>query len=229
MVASTTPVSALNVPLALAASLSAPAVATELLVPILARASAVAVPVSAMAVPVAATPRARAVLQNASVLENLRQAEIVLSNPSRQEKRHGADEDHALTIEALAAAHNTGNGIRAERIRQAKITFNAALSLAVIGVVIIFGGVGLLWFRGTVNSGGIAAAIGAVTEVISALLFKLNHEANSRLDEIGKDLSSIEAGQIAMTLIDKIEDPAKRDDAIREAARGLRAQGAARA
>ena len=98
----------------------------------------------------------------------------------------------------------------------------------VIGVLIIFVGVGLLLFRDTVNAGALTAAIGGVTEVISALLFKLNHETNNRLDEIGKDLSSIEAAQIAMTLIDKIEDPSKRDDAIREAARNLRAQGIAK-
>jgi drug/metabolite transporter superfamily protein YnfA len=209
MQAPVTRVSALHIPVALAASLSAPAVATELLAPIFARAS-VAAP------------------QNVSVVENLRQAEVVLSDLSNQEKRLGASEAHTLTIGALAAAHNTANGLRAERIRQAKATFNAALALVVIGVLIIFVGVGLLLFRDTVNAGALTAAIGGVTEVISALLFKLNHETNNRLDEIGKDLSSIEAAQIAMTLIDKIEDPSKRDDAIREAARDLRAQGIAK-
>ena len=83
---------------------------------------------------------------------------------------------------------------------------------------------GLLLLRDAVTAGALTAAIGAVTEIISAVLLKLNHGANNRLDEIGKDLSSIEAAQIAMALIEKIEDPSKRDDAIREAAKDLRAR-----
>jgi hypothetical protein len=87
-------------------------------------------------------------------------------------------------------------------------------------------GVALLLFRDAVAPGALTSGIGAATEVISAILFRLNHETNNRLDEVGKDLSAIEAAQIAMTLIDKIEDPAKRDDAIQEAARDLRARRA---
>ena len=136
------------------------------------------------------------------------------------------DEARDLTLEALARAHNAANGVRAERLRQAKLTFNAAISLAVIGILIIFVGVALFLFRDAVAPGVLTSGIGAVTEVISAILFRLNHETNNRLDEVGKDLSAIEAAQIAMTLIDKIEDPAKRDDAIREAARDLRARRA---
>lgn len=216
-------VSSLQIPVALAGSLSAPSVAAELLTPIIALASAAA-PLSASAE--AAQLSSVAAPQNVSVVENIRQAEVVLSDLSKQEKRLGADE--ALTMKALAAAHNAANVLRVERIRQAKNTFNAALALVVIGVLIIFVGVGLLLFRDSVNAGVLTTAIGGVIEVISALLFKLNHETNNRLDEIGKDLSSIEAAKIAMTLIDKIEDPSKRDDAIREAARDLRAQGIAR-
>lgn len=158
-------------------------------------------------------------------IESLRQAQAVLSEHG---ERLAPDEAYTLTLEALAAAHSTANGLRAERLRQAKATFNAALALAVIGVLIIFVGVGLLLFRDAVTAGALTAGIGAVTEVISAVLFKFNHETNNRLDEIGKDLSSIQAAQIAMTLITKIEDPSKRDDAIREAAKDLRAYGAAR-
>jgi hypothetical protein len=131
-------------------------------------------------------------------------------------------EERALTLEAIARAHDAANGVRTERLRQAQLTFNAALGLAVVGVLIIFVGVGLLLFREAVAPGALTAGIGAITEVISALLFRLNHETNNRLDEIGKNLSAIQAAQIAMTLIDKIEDPVQRDEAIREAARDLR-------
>jgi hypothetical protein len=131
-------------------------------------------------------------------------------------------EAHDVSMQAIAAARNKAAELRAERMRQAKVTFNAALALSVIGALIIFIGVGLLLFREASVAGVLAAATGAVTEVVSAVLFRLNSQTNDRLDEIGKDLSAIEAAQIAMTLIAKIEDPAKRDDAIREAARDLR-------
>jgi hypothetical protein len=129
-----------------------------------------------------------------------------------------------LTLDAIQTAHEAANGIRTERMRQAKFTFNAALSLAVIGVLIIFAGVSLLLFRDAVAAGSITAGIGAVTEVVSAILFRLNHETNNRLDEIGRDLSAIETTRIAMTLIDKITDPTKKDDAIKELAKDLRSR-----
>jgi hypothetical protein len=129
-----------------------------------------------------------------------------------------------LTLEAIQAAHDSANNIRSERMRQAKFTFNAALSLAVLGVLIIFAGVILLFFKESLTVGSITAGIGAITEVISAILFRLNHETNNRLDEIGRDLSAIEAARIAMTLIEEITDQGKKDDAIKELARDLRAR-----
>jgi hypothetical protein len=45
------------------------------------------------------------------------------------------------------------------------------------------------------------------------------------LDEVGRYLNRIEAAQIAMRIADRIEDPMKRDDAIREAAVALTAAG----
>jgi hypothetical protein len=107
---------------------------------------------------------------------------------------------------------------------QARITFNAAITLAVVGVLIIFSGVALLLLRDSITAGALSAVVGAATEVISAVLFRLNHETNNRLDEIGRDLSAIEAARIAMSLIEQIADPAKRDDAIMELAKDLRAR-----
>lgn len=157
--------------------------------------------------------------QEISTVKNFNEAEAVLSE---QDKQIAPDVAHTLTLGALSSAHQAANGLREERMRQAKMTFNAALALAVIGVLIIFTGVGLLLFRNAVTAGGLTACIGAVTEIISALLFRFNHETNNRLDEVGKDLSAIEKARIAMILIYKIEDPRKRDDAIREAAKDLR-------
>ncbi len=151
--------------------------------------------------------------------ENREQAEAALES---QGASFSPDESHKLTIEALLGAHGAANAIRAERMRQAKWTFNSALTLAIVGVLIIFAGVVLILFKEAPAAGAITACVGAVSEVLSAVLFKLNNQTNNRLDEVGRDLSAIEAARIAMTLIEKIEDPQKRDDAIKEAAKDLR-------
>jgi hypothetical protein len=67
--------------------------------------------------------------------EQLQEAETALS---READRFTDNEVHQLTIEALAAAQDTANGIRTERMRQARLIFNAALGLTVLGVLIIW-------------------------------------------------------------------------------------------
>jgi pentatricopeptide repeat protein len=139
------------------------------------------------------------------------------------ENRRGPAAVRDLTLDAILAAHEAATELRAERMRQARVTFNAAISLAVLGVLIIFGGIALLLLRDAITAGALTASVGAVVEVVSAILFRLNHETNNRLDELGRDLSAIEAARIAMTLIEQISDLAKRDDAIRELVKDLRA------
>ena len=152
--------------------------------------------------------------------DEIKRAEAVLVE---EPQRFSSAEAHDLTLQSITEAQQTANGIRAERMRQARHTFNAALSLAVIGTLIIFGGIVLLIVRESVAAGALTSGVGAVTEVVAAILFRLNHQTNNRLDDVGRDLSAIETARIAVQLIDKIEDPQKRDDAIREAARDLRA------
>ena len=151
--------------------------------------------------------------------EDVKEAASIIeeANLSASEK-----ETNEITIRALSSAHENTNALRLERLNQARLTFRAALILSVLGIVIIFSGVALVLFNGQDFAGAITAAVGAVTEVVSAIVFRLNHETNNRLDEIGRDMQVIEAAQISMTLISKIEDPKKRDDAIRDAAKDLR-------
>jgi len=139
----------------------------------------------------------------------------------------------SIANEALDAGHRSAVKLRDERLRQAKISFNAAVALLVIGVLIILAGIAGM-FLSAVAAGAVSTAVGAVVEIASALLFRFNTETNNRLDEIGNYLSSVEAAQVAMRIASKIEDPQKRDDAIRDAARSIaalstthRARGAA--
>lgn len=132
-----------------------------------------------------------------------------------------------ITNYALSEAHGVTRTLRSERLRQAKSAFNAALVLAVVGVLIIFGGVSLILLKEAAIGGAITTAVGAVVEIVSALLFKFSNDAQNRLDEMGRHLNAIEAAQVAVKLIRKIEDPSKRDDAIRETANLLAGLGSA--
>lgn len=117
-------------------------------------------------------------------------------------------------IEALDETYQSTSGILSERMRQAKLAFNAALSLMVVGVVIVFVGVGLLWVKDSFESGLITVAVGAISEVVSLLVFKFNNETNNRLDIVRKDLSKIETARVGLSIAKQIEDQEKRDHAI---------------
>ncbi|WP_019601653.1 TRADD-N-associated membrane domain-containing protein [Teredinibacter turnerae] len=117
-------------------------------------------------------------------------------------------------IEALDETYQTTSGIVSERMRQAKLAFNAALSLMIVGVLIVFAGIGLLWVKESFESGLITVAVGAISEVISLLVFKFNSETNNRLDVLRKDLSIIETARVGLTIAKQIEDQEKRDHAI---------------
>jgi hypothetical protein len=131
------------------------------------------------------------------------------------------NEERKITISALNEARNSTVAVRLERMRQAKLAFNAAVALLVVGVLIILLGIALMILKDNSAGAAITTAVGATVEVISALLFKFNSETNNRLDETGKYLYRIEAAQLAMNIASKIEDRAKRDDGIREAVLAL--------
>lgn len=119
-------------------------------------------------------------------------------------------------IEALDETYQSTSGVLSERMRQAKLAFNAALSLMVVGVLIIFIGIGLLWVKEGFEPGSITIAVGSISEIISLLVFKLNKETNNRLDELRKDLSVIETARVGLSIAKQIENQEKRDHAISE-------------
>jgi len=130
-------------------------------------------------------------------------------------------EERTITISALNQAHGSTMALREERMRQAKTAFNAAIALLVTGILIIFAGVIFMLVKENPTGGAITTSVGAIVEVVSALLFRFNTEANNRLDEIAKYLNRIEGAQLALNLASKIENRQKRDDAIRDAAIAL--------
>ncbi len=119
-------------------------------------------------------------------------------------------------IEALDETYQSTAGIVSERMRQAKTAFNVAIALMVIGVLIIFLGVALFYLKESIESGSITVGVGAVSEVLSVIVFGFNKETNNRLDELRKDMSVIEMARVGLTIAKEIEDQEKRDHAISE-------------
>ncbi|WP_217519976.1 TRADD-N-associated membrane domain-containing protein [Vibrio metschnikovii] len=119
-------------------------------------------------------------------------------------------------IEALDETYTFTAGIAAERMRQAKAAFNIALTLMIVGVLIIFAGVALLYFKEGIEQGLITVVVGAVSEILSVIVFGFNRETNNRLDDLRKDMSVIETARVGLSFAKQIENQEKRDNAISE-------------
>ncbi len=119
-------------------------------------------------------------------------------------------------IEALNETYQSTAGILTERMRQAKTAFNVAITLMIVGVFIIFLGVGLLYLKEGFESGLITIAVGAISEILSVVVFGFNKETNNRLDVLRKDMSVIETARVGLSIAKQIENQQKRDDAISE-------------
>ena len=101
--------------------------------------------------------------------------------------------------------------IHKEQMRQAKLSFNCALPLGVIGILVAI--------RAAISGpqGGGAGAgfgIGAIMEVLTFVLLRFHSEMNRRLDDAQKEMraQSREDKLILSSL--RIADPVKRDEVI---------------
>lgn len=119
-------------------------------------------------------------------------------------------------IEALNETYQSTAGILTERMRQAKTAFNVAITLMIVGVFIIFLGVSLLYLKEGFESGLITISVGAISEILSVVVFGFNKETNNRLDVLRKDMSVIETARVGLSIAKQIESQEKRDDAISE-------------
>ncbi|MVB98311.1 hypothetical protein D6V35_17875, partial [Vibrio cholerae] len=119
-------------------------------------------------------------------------------------------------IEALDETYTFTAGIAAERMRQAKAAFNIALTLMIVGVLVIFAGVALLYFKEGIEQGLVTVVVGAVSEILSVIVLGFNRETNNRLDDLRKDMSVIETARVGLSFAKQIENQEKRDNAISE-------------
>lgn len=153
-----------------------------------------------------------AVLVTSTDAENLR---LVLHS---LEEQRGVQEAVDSTSSAIAVALKTTQSLREDRRKQATWSFAAALALSIIGVLVIFVGVGLLISGGNVVGGAITTGAGIVSEVFSALLFKLHKDTNDRFDAVLRDAQILESTQIGIETAAKIENRELRDRTLSELA-----------
>jgi len=99
---------------------------------------------------------------------------------------------------------------RKERERQAKNSFNVALSLVIVGVLVVFGGV-LLLFKKNIVEGVLSSTVGSISSIIGSTIIKLYKETNDRMDKLNANLSTLNYAKVQYALILKIKDEKKRD------------------
>jgi hypothetical protein len=100
------------------------------------------------------------------------------------------NEARAQAIRTVDDSERFLNDRRRERLRQASWSFNAALALVIIGTLIVLVGTVLL-YRNQTTQGIVTAGAGAVSNIISVLVFRLNRDANDRLDRIAEALGEV--------------------------------------
>jgi hypothetical protein len=85
-----------------------------------------------------------------------------------------------------------------------------ALGLSIIGILIIILGVVLVYLQ-TIKTGILSSVVGALTEVIAVLLYKLNKDANDRLDDVRRDYEYANRLILAAEFVDNLPENVKKD------------------
>ena len=121
----------------------------------------------------------------------------------------------------ISNTYETLDIFRKERERQAKISFNVALSLIIIGVLIVFGGVFLL-FKKNILEGVLSSTVGSISSILGGTIIKLYKDTNDRMDKLNANLSILNYAKVQYALILKINDEKKRDIELSKLIKSLR-------
>jgi hypothetical protein len=113
----------------------------------------------------------------------------------------------------ISDTYETLSVFRNERERQAKNSFNAALSLIIAGIIIFFVGVYLL-FRKNITEGSLTSSFGAISNILGGTIIKFYRDTNNRMDKLNDDLSVLYSAKVQYAMILKISDLNKRDNEL---------------
>ena len=134
------------------------------------------------------------------------------------------NEQDKLAEDIFSESHKTATTLRVERMKHTTLTFKAAYIVSIVATLIILFGIAIIVWKGMITKGVITAIVGAAGQVVGTILFRLNNDTNKFLDKASKDLYRIEAAKAAIIMVDKIEDPKKRDNIISETVKNLMLQ-----
>jgi len=137
-------------------------------------------------------------------IENLK----VYPELSEQEDTNEAIKDEVYTI--ITESYNSLSIFRIERERQARFAFNAALALIIVGIIIVFFGVFLL-FAKKITEGSVTASIGAISNIIGGTILSFYRNTNDRIDKLNSDLFILNTAKVQYAIILRINDTSKRD------------------
>lgn len=126
-----------------------------------------------------------------------------------------------IAIAAIASGKGAGEAMRKEYLRQARLAFNAALALGIIGTLIIFAGVAI-GIQSSETIGLVTGGAGVISNILSLVLFKLNYDANMRLSTIADSLNAIDSASVGLAIIEKMEDNKSRDKALADLVLSIR-------
>lgn len=122
-----------------------------------------------------------------------------------EEQRIPPGEFLEILRDSLRSGQDYLKGVREEHLRQARLTFNAALALVVAGVLIVLVGI-VLAYASALSFGLVTAAVGATSDILGGVLFKFHKAANDRLDKNIKDIMLIEKALLGLDITSRIPD-----------------------
>ncbi len=120
----------------------------------------------------------------------------------------------------ISNTYETLSVFKNERERQAKSSFNAALSLIIAGIFIVFLGVYLL-FKKNVTEGSLTSGVGAISNILGGTIIKFYRDTNNRMDKLNNDLFVLNSAKVQYSMILKISDNKKRDCELSELIRSI--------
>ena len=100
---------------------------------------------------------------------------------------------------------------RKERIQQTNITYYVSLVCLILGVLLVFTGV-ILIFIGKLPGAVLTIITGGISSIVSGVIFVFNKVANERENEDLKETKALEKSYDAMGYISCIGDPKMRDE-----------------
>lgn len=126
----------------------------------------------------------------------------------KQVERTSKIEDEVYSI--INNSYETLSEFRKERERQARNSYNVALSLIIAGIAIVFFGVFLL-FKKSIAEGTITSSVGAISNILGSTIIKFYRDTNNRMDKLNSDLFVLNTTKVRYAMILKISDKNKRD------------------